>query len=120
MNIQDYIKIEVTPKEHANAQTNLDISDYNKWIEQIPSGDDSDYDFWNNDSNLKFNHYYADKQATPDSGSDINEELSINGTERTSELTTEHWSDTKLCQSQKPSPINEGTPVVYQTNLPSL
>jgi len=69
---------------------------------------------------LKFNHVYTSKIASPEWGSDINEELSINGTERTSELTTEHWSESKLCQSQKPIAWVGGAPTVYLVNLPSL
>lgn len=55
-------------------------------IDQIPDNVESSVDL-HNDS--KFNHIYVSNVNNP-CNSDINEEVSLLATERTSELTTEH------------------------------
>lgn len=120
MSIQSYKKDETKAKEVMGLHSNLELTDFKKCIDQIPTADESDLDFCNNQNNLKFNHMYSPKINSPEWGSDINEEFSINGTERTSELTTEHWSESKLCQSQKPITCVEAVPAGYYVNLPSL
>ena len=57
-------------------------------------------------TNIKFNHIYASSTKHTPSGSDINEDISLGGTERTSELTNERSNDTKSCRSLKPKPFN--------------
>ena len=57
-------------------------------------------------TNLKFNHIYVSSTKHTPTGSDIHEEVSILGTDRTSELTTEHCSDTKNCHSAKNQPVS--------------
>ena len=75
---------------------------------------------WNKDQDeSKFNHTYISNAIVPDWSSDINEEVSLLGTERTSELTTEHCSYTKNWQSQKPSLGSINNQPVYKLNLPN-
>lgn len=76
---------------------NDDFLALRKWIDQIPDNVESSMDL-HNDS--KFNHIYVSSMANP-WHSDINEEVSLLVTERTSELTTEHCSDTKHWNSHQ-------------------
>ena len=90
-----------------------------RWIEQIPDDDESLHLQKNNPNQdeSKFNHIYVQDGAW---GSDIHEDLSILGTERTSELATEHCSDTKHCNSHKPQLDTRQNQPLYQFNIPKL
>lgn len=71
-------------------------------------------------SELKFNHVYISDVVVPDCNSDINEEVSLYGTEKISDLATEHCSDAKNGHSQKPVIDTSGKASNDVFSLPSL
>lgn len=102
-----------------NESRNDEYLSMRKWIDQIPDNCDSDLGSHDLQNDSKFNHIYVSNMRNPWS-SDINEELSVLGTDRTSELTTEHCSDAKHWHSHKSQVETRANQPLYTFNLPTL
>lgn len=98
----------------------LDINDFKMCVDQIPGSDESDSEIYKQQNTSKFNNIYAASIALPEWSSEIHEEVSINGTERTNEPASERWSDVVHYQSQKPVLDTADNEPKYVLNLPSL
>ena len=119
MNMQSYSKNEIKDPEQIDFQasyknSSLNVNRSNSFQGWINSW------FSNNQENSKFNHAYTTKAITPRGETDIKEEISIYGTERNSDLTTDHWSKYKLCHSKSPPQWLQDINALYLSNLPSL
>lgn len=97
---------------------NQEFMNLKKCIEQIPDNDMTDLNMHKAQVQAKYNHTYISNVGVPDCESDI-EEVSLLATERTSELTTEHCSDAKHCQSHQNHSRSDSNKVVYKFNLPT-
>jgi hypothetical protein len=86
------------------SRTNKELNDkfiaFRKCIDQIPDSKESSLEINAETNKSKFDHTYVQEVGVR-WASDINEDISILGTDRNSELATEHCSDAKHCNSYR-------------------